>query len=531
MRIINSTIKLILGLLCFGFSIANAQNAPTFNSGQDPKPSGKKWVKVDNMSDEFDGTSLNGAKWQSEPVGNGWTWVGRPPGLFDKDAVSVAGGNMRVTVSKLNSPQWVNGKEFLYEGAIVRSINSGQHGWYYECKMKANATTMSSTFWLMSKNSNCNTKLELDIQECVGRTTSLTDSWASNWDQIYHSNAIHRTTSCVPTPVQKQGSIPTNVKNHERYFVYGCWWKSPTELRFYLDGQYVYSITPSTNFNVEAWLQMAIETYDWNPVPAGGGKVASGTWAERTTQYDWIRTWKLEDEPTNSGNTFFIINRETGKKIRTKNSVDGDPLELVPASWSGAPTQWTKVDSGNGYFYLKNVNTGMYFRALDGSDGSVMVQRPTSYSGNWTQWKEVPTSDGYFYLQNRETGMYFRPETDVDYSPIIQRPTSYSGNWTQWKFVDVNGGARVANTFPAEVKLGDLQVYPNPAQAQLTLQGISDGVYKTTIYNLQGRLIKELNIDILNNSSSIDIADLQKGIYILNVQNHTLNTRVRFVKE
>jgi hypothetical protein len=39
---------------------------------------------------------------------------------------------------------------------------------------------------------------------------------------------------------------------------------------------------------------MAIETYDWNPIPPDGGFVESGTKDQRTTQYEWVRVWRLE---------------------------------------------------------------------------------------------------------------------------------------------------------------------------------------------------------------------------------------------
>ena len=44
------------------------------------------------------------------------------------------------------------------------------------------------------------------------------------------------------------------------------------------------------------YMQMAIETYDWNPIPEDGGLVDTGTREQRTTQYDWDRTWELNDE-------------------------------------------------------------------------------------------------------------------------------------------------------------------------------------------------------------------------------------------
>ncbi|GAB3649823.1 hypothetical protein GCM10028791_16070 [Echinicola sediminis] len=266
---------------------------PTFQEGEDPKPSGKNWVLVENMSDEFDEGPIDQEKWQLEPVGNGWNWIGRPPGLFQPENVSIEDGKMTVTVGVLDEPQIINGNEFLYKGAIVRSIHPGQVGWYYETKMKANATEMSSTFWLMTKY-DCEKKLELDIQECVGVVSPEAADWVNGWDRIFHSNCIHRQTACVDK-LQLQNSVKPEDKNHERYFVYAAWWKSAEEIQFFLDGKYVYSINPEVEWDMPAFLQMAIETYDWNPVPEGGGYVASAPLEDRKTQYEWIRTWKLED--------------------------------------------------------------------------------------------------------------------------------------------------------------------------------------------------------------------------------------------
>lgn len=76
--------------------------------------------------------------------------------------------------------------------------------------------------------------------------------------------------------------------------MYGAWWKSVDEIQFFLNGKYAYSIHPEIAWDVPAYIQMAIETYDWNPIPDDGGLVEHGTRDERTTQYDWVRTWKLE---------------------------------------------------------------------------------------------------------------------------------------------------------------------------------------------------------------------------------------------
>ncbi|MEM0964963.1 MAG: hypothetical protein AAGJ81_02265 [Verrucomicrobiota bacterium] len=252
---------------------------------------GVEWELVDNMSDEFEGRRMDEDKWQLEPRANGWVWIGRPPGLFRAENVRVEDGKMKVTVGKLDEPVVVRGNEFLYEGAIVRSLNAGEVGWFYECKMKANATEMSSTFWLMTKGHPIK-KLELDIQECVGVVSPEADPWAAGWDRIYHSNMIHRANKHNPEPVQHQGSIKLDRKNSSRYFVYGAWWKSEYEVDFFLDGEYVYTIQAPIEWDVPAYLTMAIETYDWNPVPEEESRVEEGSEEERTTSYEWVRTWK-----------------------------------------------------------------------------------------------------------------------------------------------------------------------------------------------------------------------------------------------
>ena len=264
-------------------------------------PSGKKWVKVEDMSDEFDGTTFDDNKWHRYPSSDGFSWIGRPPALFEADNVTVANGNLNITVEKFDAPKRVNGIDWTHGGAIVRSKITAKPGYYYECKMQANKTIMSSTFWIAFKQ-NCNTgpvrKLELDIQECVGRLTN-TAAWADNFDQIYASNTWRHERDCdteVTGSKQSPAKTILTEKNNSRYFVYGCWWKSPTEILFYLDGKLSHSITnPPADFDLEGHITMAIETYDWNPIDANT-IFDTGSFDDLTTKYDWVRTWKLENQ-------------------------------------------------------------------------------------------------------------------------------------------------------------------------------------------------------------------------------------------
>ncbi|GAA4952567.1 hypothetical protein GCM10023314_27560 [Algibacter agarivorans] len=281
------------------FNVIVVKNAPSevmpYLVEVDITPAGKEWAKVTNLSDEFDGTSLNATKWKNTDANR---WVGRAPGIFKANTVSVADGDLKLTAYKLAAPEVVNGNTFTHAGSNIYSKNAAQVGQYFECRMKANKTFMSSTFWLINNRndgSGCDKRVtELDIQECVGQVTG-TSGFAQKFDESIHSNTHSRQADCPETPVGSAGGdAPTDGKVWADYHVYAAWWKSPNEIIFYLDGKRVYSITPKGVFDLPSYLRMVVETYDWNPVPADGGM--RGTAAERTTYYDWVRTWELKDK-------------------------------------------------------------------------------------------------------------------------------------------------------------------------------------------------------------------------------------------
>lgn len=269
-----------------------SNNAPYF-TGEDPAPSGKSWSKVENLSDEFNDGTFDETKWlNTDPK----RWIGRAPGIFKQNTVTETDNNLKLTAYKLDTPEVVNGNTFTHAGSYIGSKVAAQVGYYFECKMKANKTFMSSTFWLINhknEGTGCDRRVtELDIQECVGQVTATAD-WALKFDETIHSNTHSRQADCTDTPT---GSVGGNTelggKAWADYHIYGAWWKSPTEIEFYLDGEKVYTATPKANFDLPMYLRMVVETYDWNSVPADGGM--TGTEEQRTTSYDWVRTWELK---------------------------------------------------------------------------------------------------------------------------------------------------------------------------------------------------------------------------------------------
>lgn len=263
-----------------------------------PAVEGKKWEKVEELSDEFNARKINHKKWHIAAQGHPeLNWTGREPALFQKESFDIANGMLTIEVGELPEPITLesNGREYnyLYHGGILRSYAKSNVGHYYECRMKMNKTEMGGGFWLCHAGT-CGDKTEIDITESVGKLTDKTHKWAFDWDQIMHSNAIHRKTECNDSK-RDQAKMNPPQKNSERFYVYGFYWKSPSELLFYLDGEYVYTLNPPIPFDNDLIMQFSIEAYDWNPIPEEGSMVATGSKEERTTYIDYIRTYKLVD--------------------------------------------------------------------------------------------------------------------------------------------------------------------------------------------------------------------------------------------
>ena len=293
-RILRKQINVMLVVLITIVAQAFSQKSPTLKKGVGLNLSNKKWKLIENMSDEFNGKQLDTKKWVNSTGG----WIGRSPGLFVPNTVKVENGELRITNYKLKKSVVKNNKKFTHACGMITSENTMTYG-FYECKMKASKTFMSSTFWLISDKrelTGCDKRTtELDIQECVGEI--VTDKvWAKDANKRMGSNTHSRGVPKECDVVEGSKGADALFKKgkvFEDFHTYGVWWKNKNEVLFFLDGELVNKVTPPADFNIPMHLKMVTETYDWNPVPVDGG--LTGSKEERTTSYDWIRTWKLVD--------------------------------------------------------------------------------------------------------------------------------------------------------------------------------------------------------------------------------------------
>ncbi|NME69774.1 T9SS type A sorting domain-containing protein [Flammeovirga aprica] len=418
----------ILFLLFISFS---SYSQPYFQQGNDPIPAGKTWEKRENLSDDFSSSSLNSSKWKNtDPT----RWVGRAPGLFKENTVSINSGNLCITNYKLSSPEIVNGTTFTHACGHVISQNKVTVGDFIECRMKANKTFLSSTFWLINyknEGAGCDKRVtELDIQECVGYVNS-TASWTQGFDQSMHSNTHSRNVSCG----EPQGSNGNNTKMsgkvYDDYHVYGAWWKSADEILFYLDGVYQYTVTPAAPFDIDMYIKLVTETYDWNPTPSDGGM--NGSWEDRTTKYDWVRTWKLSDSSTETVSLY-----NPPMTITPKNTYDVEvsyyantSRDIVVEMWSGnswlASAKETVV-AGSG---IKKLTLNLNNLPVEGNDYSWKVSiRPVGT--DWTQNIDNETVSNVVVKSGP-----ILPNGTYEIRSIANGYNLGATNWANWDAVDV----------------------------------------------------------------------------------------------
>lgn len=445
---------------------------------------GYRWVLNDTLSDEFNDTTLNAEKWKNTDPSH---WIGRPPGLFTKEAVSVGDGAMRITTDKLPEPQVINGNTFTYQGGHVVSQNKVEPGSFIECRMKANKTFMSSTFWLIdygNENTGCDKRTtEMDIQECIGYpdSKSQTQRMGSNT----HSRNIP--SGCTQAAGSRGNNVATPTKVYNDYYVYGAWWKSPTEILFYLNGQYQYTLVPCADFDLGMHIKLVCETYDWNPAPTNGGM--TGTWDERTTFYDWVRTYNYlsVDEKYNGTDNHFS---EEVKFSYKPSSINADNLIFTVN-------------------YKANSNKRLVLQLEDESGTVVATTEKTVYAGY---------ANLVMQITNEIPGGSYKAVVSIN-------------NTSDDKLIGTESYSLTVNAVSTSINnKSDHEIYlsPNPVTRSFSVNGLKSPM-KYEIYSVAGNQVK--SGQTTETVANIDVSFFSLGTYIIFLKSNDLVKSFKFIKD
>ncbi|MDV7187990.1 beta-porphyranase D [Lutibacter sp. TH_r2] len=290
--------------------------------GPPEPPTGKRWVMNPDFSDEFNGTELDATKWYDYHP----NWKGREPGIFLPSQVSVKDGYLQIKGEKLKKDTIVKayGRELTFNiaGGAVVSKKSTFLG-YYECRVKAAATTMSTTFWFSTNGAaegpnGCDKYgQEWDIQECIGRTGDFAGNFFASG---MNSNGHFWYNDCDKKRHDlKAASV--EFKNEELaskdFNVYGGWWRNENNASYYYNNRKpkhikFYDKIVDKPFSEPMFMRLVSETYPfpWIELPTDE-ELADPT--KNTVYYDWVRGYKLVDVLDDS------INQDYEKGLKLYN--------------------------------------------------------------------------------------------------------------------------------------------------------------------------------------------------------------------
>ena len=88
------------------------------------------------------------------------------------------------------------------------------------------------------------------------------------------------------------------------------------------------------------------------------------------------------------------------------------------------------------------------------------------------------------------------------------------------------------DTKDVAVNTSDLTIYPNPATDQITLkiEGIANESFTARIIDINGKVVSQKKVDLLSNSTTLNVSDLNAGNYIIQLVNSKKQYAQKIIK-
>lgn len=267
-----------------GWAMVCLISACTPDAGEEtPLPTGvpeaAHWVYDGEVSDEFEGSSLDSARWYDHNP----TWMGRQPSLFRRENVRVERGRLILTGRREEVADAPEGYH-TFTSAAVQSRKKVLYG-FFEIRCRAMNSALSSAFWLYVQDSI--KQEEIDIFEICGRHDEIPSYPKTYFATSHYILKEHGLQ--ISDHVEHIGDEPWA----DRFFVAGLKW-TRDELVWYVDGREIrrrkndfWHSAETVNFDSEAfptWWGLPSDADD-------GGEF----------EIDYFRYWKAPD----AGDTLF----------------------------------------------------------------------------------------------------------------------------------------------------------------------------------------------------------------------------------
>lgn len=234
-------------------------------------PPGGKWTPIPELTDEFEGEKLDPEKWHDHNPG----WLGRYPGLFSKNNVTVSDGKLHLT-SRVEEPNHPDKKFHTFTTAAVKSKALVKYG-YFEIKCRPMKSKASSAFWFYQDTPEEWT--EIDVFEICG----VGDKWKNTYNMNAHVFRSPTVTNHFDKPVKWQAPFDFT----DDYHVYALEWNKEV-IKWWVDGTVVHEMK-NTHWHQPLHMNFDSETFpDWFGLP-------DPATLPSTFSIEYVRSWRLAE--------------------------------------------------------------------------------------------------------------------------------------------------------------------------------------------------------------------------------------------
>ncbi len=514
--------KFILSIcMAMIYTIAFAQPTP---------PNGKRWVKVDNLSDEFNG-GFDTSKWSKSL----WDYPNTPTKMIAQNS-GVSGGNLWIRATEGSGERW-------FQSSRVTSVAQIKYPMYTESRIITAHLSAYNTFWL--NNGDINDRDEIDVIENNSRPSCNCQPnfpWQMNSQYFQATNGFTvRNADNFDNRNLSNGNPKKGVRWNEQYHTVGVWWKDRKNMTFYLDGERAGSVTvgedrsgrtyPEIIFARNLNLIWDLWTADQNFL--GGLAVRSHLRNNNinTMKVDWVRTYRLVDGNDGgggggggggNGDAFLIQSEKSRKWVSPINGSSNNGAAVVnhPVE-TGNARQWRFVDrDGDGYTEVINVRSGRCLGVAGGnlSNGGKIVQ--WNCNGNKDQqWRRLARDNGEFSFVNLNSGKCL---------DLANGNTNNNVQFHQWNCSATNRNQRFYILSPNRAfSSDDIAVDGQLAEIiatkgkQLNISNLDKGKIPIAIYNMAGQEILTKTLNSGGDDVIINLNHLNSGVYAIKINSNT----------
>ncbi|MGN6397739.1 MAG: family 16 glycosylhydrolase [Mucilaginibacter sp.] len=374
-------------------------NSPSANTDVTTEPRATTWQLV--WSDEFNGTSVDGSKWN---IDNGNPGVNNEREYYQSSNVSVSGGNLVITAKN----QSVGGQPFTSGKLETFNKFTTTYG-RIEARIKLPAFQGSwPAFWMLGANindpgvgwPNCG---EIDIMEQVN--TSSTILGTMHWNG--GSGHVQYGSSTTTTPTD--------------YHIYAVEWDT-NSIRWYVDNTLY--VTGNIQDNINNTGAFHNPFYIILNLAVGGdlpGQTVNTGALPASMLVDYVHVYKavtssgapIGQTITLKGFNNLYVSGENGTQAMNCNRTTAQAWE-----------QFTIVDAGGGKVALQSM--GKYVSSENGTQ-AITCNRTTI--GDWEKFTWGTNADGTITLQGNN-GKFVSSENGTQ--PMTCNRTTASG-WESFK--------------------------------------------------------------------------------------------------